>query len=161
MGQARTPIMRAMRRLLVLLLVAGSAAAQTTAQLGWLAGCWQLVGGEAGSNEQWMAPAGGLMLGSSRTLRGGQVREWEFMLVRDAPQGLEFMAWPRGQGMTVFPAETVEARRVVFANPTHDFPQRVGYASPDADTLDAYIEGVRNGQTRTIRFPMKRAACPS
>jgi Domain of unknown function (DUF6265) len=165
MGQARTPIMRPMKMLLALAcLVGATAQAQSTAQahpMAWLAGCWQQTGSEPGSNEQWMAPAGGLMLGTSRTLRAGQVREWEFMLVRDTPQGLEFVAWPRGQGMTVFAAETVEPRRIVFANPGHDFPQRVVYASPDADTLDAHIEGLRNGQLRTIRYPMKRMACPS
>jgi Domain of unknown function (DUF6265) len=163
MGQARTPIIGAMRRpaLAFALLACGAAQAQTTTQLGWLAGCWQAVGGEPGSGEQWMAPAGGLLLGTSRTLRGGQARQWEFMLVRDTPQGLEFVATPSGQATTVFKAETVEPRRVVFANPAHDFPQRVGYAAPDADTLDAHIEGPRNGRMRTIRLPMKRITCPS
>lgn len=45
-------------------------------------------------------------------------------------------------------------------NPAHDCPRRVIYESPDDATLDARIEGLRNGQLRTIRFPMKRVACP-
>lgn len=163
MGQARRPIIAAMTKMpavAVAALLVSAASAQTTARLDWLAGCWQAQPGEAGSVEIWMAPAGGAMLGISRTLRGGQVRQWEFMLIRDTPQGLEFVASPSGQNTASFRVETFAARSVVFHNPDHDFPQRVAYASPDADTLNAHIEGVRNGQSRTVRFPMKRVACP-
>jgi hypothetical protein len=79
MGQARTPIIGAMRRspLAFALLACGAAQAQTTTQLGWLAGCWQAVGGEPGSGDQWMAPAGGL-------LRNGQARTIHFPMKRMA-----------------------------------------------------------------------------
>jgi len=131
-----------------------------TAGLAWLAGCWSTVGGEPGSGEQWTAPAGGQMLGVSRTLRAGQVREFEFMQIRDTLQGLMFIALPGGQRETTFPAERVEPRSVSFHLPEHDFPQRVVYESPDDDTVNARIEGLRNGQLRVVRFPMKRTACP-
>lgn len=152
--------MRAALGSLLALLAAAAHAAPTTEQLHWLAGCWAAVGGEAGSGEQWMAPAGGAMLGMSRTLRRGALREFEFLHVRDTPQGLVLTALPSGQKAAQFAAETIEARSVVFHNPAHDFPQRVIYESPDADTLDARIEGQRNGQLRVMRFPMKRVACP-
>ncbi|MCB1009826.1 MAG: hypothetical protein KDB94_13155, partial [Acidobacteria bacterium] len=42
--------------------------------LAWLAGCWAPDGGESGSVEQWTAPAGGTMLGLSRTIRNGTTR---------------------------------------------------------------------------------------
>ena len=152
--------MRAALGFLLALLAVAAHAAPTTKQLHWLAGCWATVGGEPGSGEQWMAPAGGSMLGSSRTLRRGAVREFEFLHIRDAPQGLVLIALPSGQKEAQFAAEKVDARAAVFHNPAHDFPQRVIYESPDPDTLDARIEGQRNGQLRVIRFPMKRAACP-
>jgi hypothetical protein len=144
----------------LLLLAGAAAAAPTTAQLHWLAGCWAAVGGEAGSGEQWTAPAGGSMLGVSRTLRRGAVREFEFLHIRDTVQGLVLIALPSGQKEAQFAAERVEARSVAFHNPTHDFPQRVIYESPDDETLDARVEGQRNGQLRVARFAMKRAACP-
>jgi hypothetical protein len=152
--------MRAAPGLLLLLLAGAAGAAPMTEQLHWLAGCWAPVGGEPGSGEQWMAPAGGSMLGSSRTLRRGVLREFEFLHIRDTAQGLVLIAWPSGQKEAQFPAEKVDARGVIFHNPAHDFPQRVIYESPDPDTLDARIEGQRNGQLRVIRFPMKRAPCP-
>ena len=45
--------------------------------LGWLAGCWELRQGARVTLEMWMPPAGGLMLGASRTLVNGRVREFE------------------------------------------------------------------------------------
>jgi Domain of unknown function (DUF6265) len=141
----------------------GAALAQpapATAQLGWLAGCWAAAGGEAGSGEQWMAPAGGSMLGASRTLRGGSVRTFEFLHIRDSAQGLVLIAMPSGQKPATFAAERVQPRGVTFHNPDHDYPQRVIYESPDDDTLDARIEGQVNGQQRVIRFAMKRSAGP-
>lgn len=135
------------------------ATAATVAQLDWLAGCWMLTNAEPGSGEQWMAPAAGTMFGMARTIRQGQVRQFEFMRLRDTPQGLVFIALPNGRGETSFPLERAAPRSVSFHLPSHDFPQRVAYSSPDADTLDARIEGQVNGQARTIRFPMKRIAC--
>jgi Domain of unknown function (DUF6265) len=171
MGQAPTPAVRAyhprMKRSgawLVCAFAATSIGAQqappTTEQMAWLAGCWAAQPGEAGSGEQWTAPAGGLMLGVSRSVRNGQARQFEFMRLRDTPQGLVFIALPSGQRETHFTAERIDARSASFHNPGHDFPQRVVYELADADTLDARIEGQRNGQTRVIRFPMKRQPCP-
>ena len=148
---------------LLLLLHAATVQGQAPArveQLGWLSGCWAAVGGEPGSGEQWMAPAGGAMFGVGRTLRGGATRQHEFMQLRDTPQGVIFIALPSGQAEGRFAAEQIGPRSAVFHNPAHDFPQRVAYESPDDETLNARIEGQRNGQLRTIRFPMKRAACP-
>jgi hypothetical protein len=152
--------MRAALGFMLALFAGAAAATPTTEQLQWLAGCWAAVGGEAGSGEQWMAPAGGSMLGTSRTLRRGALREFEFLHIRDTPQGLVLIALPSGQKEAQFAAEKVEARSVAFHNPAHDFPQRVIYESPDPDTLDARIEGLRNGQSRVIRFAMKRTPCP-
>jgi hypothetical protein len=145
---------------LLALALGAPAGATTVAQLDWLAGCWALTDAEAGSGEQWMAPAAGVMLGMARTIRQGRLRQFEFMQLRDTPQGLVFIALPDGKGETQFPLERADARSLSFHLATHDFPQRVVYASPDADTLDARIEGQFNGQMRVIRFPMKRTACP-
>lgn len=152
-------------RLATLMLTLCAAAAQaqapaTVEQFQWLAGCWAAVGGEAGSNEHWMAPAGGTMFGIGRTVRGGATRQHEFMQLRDTPQGVVFTALPSGQTQASFPAERIGPRSAAFHNPAHDFPQRVIYESPDDDTLNARIEGQLNGKPRTVQFPMKRVACP-
>ena len=45
---------------------AARADADPAAALAWLAGCWASEGGEPGSGEQWMPPAGGTLLGRTR-----------------------------------------------------------------------------------------------
>ena len=48
---------------------------------------------------------------------------------------------------------------VVFENPEHDFPQRVGYRRDGADGLQAWIEGQANGKSRRVDFSYQRARC--
>jgi Domain of unknown function (DUF6265) len=155
--------MRAMLHRLVVVCVcaAGTASAQGIVALGWLAGCWAPVGGEAGSGEQWMAPARGTLYGVSRTLRGGRVVAHEFMRITDSDGGPWFIALPSDQTEGRFKLVEQGERRVVFENPAHDFPQRVVYESPDEATLNAHIEGRRSADAplRRIEFPMRRQPC--
>jgi hypothetical protein len=48
---------------------------------------------------------------------------------------------------------------VAFANPEHDFPQRILYRRVGADSLIARIEGKQGDKVRGIDFPMTRVAC--
>ncbi|MCK6684489.1 MAG: DUF6265 family protein [Thermoanaerobaculia bacterium] len=146
------------------LLFPGSASAGDTAaplsRLSWLAGCWERTGEPVSSEEIWMAPAGGVMLGMSRTLKNGKVVETEFMEIREGEGRLIFTAWPSGQSKASFPSVELGDSSVLFANPAHDFPQRIGYEKNGAAALMAWIEGSRDGKTRRIPFPMTRADCP-
>jgi hypothetical protein len=129
-------------------------------RLGWLAGCWSRTDAEAGSGEQWTAPRGGTMLGVSRTVRDGRTVEYEFVVIRAAQDGtLFYHAHPSGQASTEFRLARASDREVVFENPAHDFPQRVGYRLDPDDKLTAWIEGSRDGATRRIPFPMRRVSC--
>jgi hypothetical protein len=126
----------------------------------FMAGCWAAEGRGPGSGEVWLAPAGGLMLGVSRTLRAGRPAEFEFMQIRvDGESRLELIAQPSGQKTTAFTLKSHEPRALVFENPAHDFPTRVIYRSPAPDRLEARIEGLRNGQLRGIDFRFDRVAC--
>ena len=49
--------------------------------------------------------------------------------------------------------------RVVFENPTHDFPQRIIYHVDKDGLLMASIEGIDKGNQKKVDFPMRRAAC--
>ena len=126
----------------------------------WLAGCWSADGKEAGSGEQWMAPAGGTMLGVGRVVRGDQTLGFEFMQVRACANGsLVFIAAPSGQRETSFVLSRSEAGLLVFENPEHDFPQFVIYRLMSPNRLHARIEGQRSGALRGVDFPMTRVAC--
>ncbi|MBM0107692.1 hypothetical protein JM946_23355 [Steroidobacter sp. S1-65] len=136
------------------------AAESDVASLAWLAGCWQAEWGEAGTGEHWLPPAGGTMLGVSRTVKNGKTVEFEFMQLRVNTQGkLVYIALPSGQKETTFVASAVGDRSVTFENPQHDFPQKVTYQLQSDDQLIARIEGTRNGALRGFDFEMKRVAC--
>lgn len=132
------------------------------AQLAWLSGCWRGEAGEPGTQEQWMPPAAGSMLGMSRTVRQGRTVEFEFMQAREhADAGLVFVAQPSGRPPTTFRLLKLGAAEAVFENLEIDFPQRVRYARLSDSRLAASIEGTRNGQARRIDFAFMRAACDS
>jgi len=127
-------------------------------QVAWMQGCWQMDAGPRVVEEQWMAPRGGVMLGMGRTVRDGTLVEYESVVLREQDGKLAYEAHPSGQPSAVFMASRIEESTVVFENPAHDFPQRVGYKR-DGDSLLAWIEGAVNGKSRRVEFPYRRSAC--
>ena len=73
------------------------------------------------------------------------------------PAGIERVA--RGQTPAVFLSTDVSDSSVVFEDPEHDFPQRVGDRRVAPDPPVAWIEGVRGGKLRRIEFSYRRAPC--
>ncbi|MGD8277347.1 MAG: DUF6265 family protein [Gemmatimonadota bacterium] len=127
-------------------------------RVAWLAGCWESRGAGSTSEERWTPPRGGSMLGTSRTVRGDSLVEWEFVLLRERGDRLVYRAHPSGQATAEFVSSVVSADRVIFENPAHDFPQRIGYRIV-GDTLRGWIDGMRNGRSRRVEFPYVRARC--
>lgn len=143
-------------------LLATPVAAQAPNELGrlaFMAGCWELRTPTRVTHEQWMAPLGGVMLGMSRTVVRDAAREWEFLRLAVSGGVVTYLAQPGGRPATAFPASVVTDSSVTFANPGHDFPQRILYRRVGADSLVARIEGEQGGQLRGMDFPMKRVAC--
>lgn len=138
---------------------AGQSAVSAVDRAGWLAGCWESRNERRTITEMWMLPSAGLMLGASRMVANGAVREFEQLRLRAAGDTLIYTATPVRQQETEFrgiPAEGV----LTFENLAHDFPQRIIYRRISADSTIARIEGPGpNGTTRGIDFPMKRVSC--
>lgn len=129
------------------------------ATLQWLAGCWAQRAPGRLTEEQWMAPAGGTMVGMSRTVVRDTTRSWEFLRIARVADRLAYVATPSGQAETVFPLVTLSDTLVAFENPRHDFPQRIVYRRASADSVVATISGTVNGRTRGSAFPMARSRC--
>src|SRR5687768_6434924 len=143
---------------LIISSVAASSQAARIDQLSWMAGCWRMESGNRIIDEMWMAPAGGAMLGTGRTVVNGRAVAHEFMQVREEDRDVVFVARPSGQAEATFMLTKSGAREVVFANPAHDFPQRVIYRMR-GDMLVGRVEGSENGKERSTEFPMRRVAC--
>jgi hypothetical protein len=157
-----------MKRMLLPWIIAGAVVTATAASRGgatdisglaWLTGCWASETGDAGSGEQWMAPAGGSLLGMSRTVRDGRTVAYEFLRISATDDGsLTYTAQPSGQAEATFTLVSLGDSEVVFENPHHDFPQRIVYRV-DQGVLQARAEGWRGDRHRVVHFPMQRASC--
>lgn len=129
-------------------------------RLAWLAGCWERQRGDRVTFEMWMPPAGGLMLGASRSTAGGVVRETETLRLEVEGSHLVYTASPSGQAVSQFRGAAPSDSGFMVENPTHDFPQRIIYRRRGSDSLVARIEGPgRDGATRGVDFPYRRVAC--
>ena len=134
-------------------------------QLAWFTGCWAYTSPRVVIEEHWTSPAGGSMLGMSRTLRrsptGDSTIAWEFIRLYARGIDLVYAAQPHNQPAAEFVSEKVGDGEVIFSNPAHDFPQRIIYRRAGKDSLRARIEGTQNGRTRGSDFPYARVACDS
>ena len=68
-------------------LVAMAAAVQAPALPAFMTGCWDLVEGDHWTQECWMEPKAGLMLGASREGNGVKLKSWEQMRVELGADG--------------------------------------------------------------------------
>jgi hypothetical protein len=119
----------------------------------WLSGTWEMQASGRTITEHWMPPAGGKMLGMSRTVASGRTVEYEFVLLReDEDGGLSYVAKPSGQAGATFKLIKVTSTELVFENPAHDFPKTIFYTVKNETNLVAAIEGRKNGKTRRIEF---------
>lgn len=127
-------------------------------KLAWLAGHWRMEQAGRVVEEQWMAPAAGVMLGMSRTVAKGRVVGHEFIQIRVGPGGdLFYIAQPSGQKEAAFQHTALADREVVFENPNHDFPRKITYTLKADGSLLAVIEGPRDdGTTRRVEFAYRR-----
>jgi len=106
-----------------------------------------------------MAPRGTSMLMMGRTVRNGELVDYELVVLKEDGGRLVYEAHPAGQPSAVFHSVDVAAGRVVFENREHDFPQRVGYQQTAPDGLTAWVEGNDHGKERRIEFVYRRARC--
>lgn len=94
----------------------------------WLAGAWEQVDGESWSDEFWTPPRGDIMIGAARMGKGAELSIFEHTrIVRRTDGTLAFQAQPRGVPASEFPLVAAGATMIEFANPAHDYPQRIRY----------------------------------
>jgi rhodanese-related sulfurtransferase len=99
------------------------------------------------------------MLGVGRTLQGKELAEYELVVVREQGDRLTYEAHPSGQPSATFLSDTVSESAVVFQNPKHDFPKRIGYERTAPDQLKAWIDGGPDSERPTVEFEYKRVPC--
>lgn len=127
----------------------------TVDQLAWLVGVWQPRSG-TGATEIWSRPEHGSLRGFSLTQKAGVVEEFELLAIESAGRSVVYLARPNGRiPSAAFALVELEGMRAVFANPAHDFPQRIGYERA-GDELSAWIEGPGPEGVRRISWTWTR-----
>ena len=123
----------------------------------FLSGCWAGTMGSLDMREQWTEADGGVLLGTTRFFRSGELVDFEFGMISEIDGVLTLWPWPRGtRSEHGFPLVRTEPE-VVFENLEHDFPVRIVYAFDGRDALAPRIEG-RDGEAR--RWSLRRVDCP-
>lgn len=138
----------------VCLVLPAAALAQTPDTLpAWMAGRWCTASGNDRSEEVWLAPAGGLMVGMSRTVLAGRAKaQFEFLRVEMRDGVPSYLAQPQGRPAVEFRQVQADRGRVRFENLTHDFPKRIEYRR-NGDALHAEISGPsKDGRELAIVF---------
>ena len=119
--------------MLAILLIA-AAAAETPAMPAFMTGCWDLRAetGNGWTQECWMEPRAGLMLGASREGADEKLKSWEQMRIElDGNGKLTFFGSPGGRPAVAFEARESSATSIEFTNAAHDYPQRIRYELKD------------------------------
>jgi len=130
----------------------------TIADLAWIAGDWQTdPSGRAVSEEHWTRPAGGSMIGVSRTLVGDRTVSFEFLRIEVRGESIFYVASPKGRcPATDFKLTRVSGQEAVFENPEHDFPKRIIYRKNSEGGLTAIVDGGEG--TKSEKFDFKAMA---
>lgn len=124
--------------------------------LDWLSGHWCGGKGERRIDEAWLPEAGGMLVGMSRTVKGGKVESFEFMRIVSDGKATDFHVQPNGVPPTVFAMAAQGDGWIRFENAEHDFPNRIEYRR-EGEVLKAYIAGPgRDGKELRIPFEYRR-----
>ena len=120
-------------------------AAQDIAPLpGFLLGTWLQRDGDTWADETWSGDPAGLR-GRSRAGSGDRVESEETLRIERRDGTIVLIAQPRGAEPVPFPMVSHDERSVVFANPAHDYPQRIRYWR-EGDRLHAEIALIDGSQ---------------
>jgi hypothetical protein len=158
------------RRLAVVLLavsfapvVAGADAGETPnqrlASMSWLEGHWIGSSGKGSWEAIYSGPEGGSVLSLNKEIVDGELVTIEFEQFVVEDDAVVMIPAPGGRRSEVRFTLTdydPSARRAVFTNPEHDFPQTIVYERRDDDTLTIDVRARRGGETVGFTLELAR-----
>lgn len=130
--------------------------------LQFMAGPWATQRGKAKgptTEELWMAPRGGVMLGVNRVASETRTMSWEQLRIEErANDGVYYVASPMGQSPgTSFRLTKLGAGYALFENPEHDWPTSISYGRTDIEgQLEVVVSGMQDGESRVETWSFLR-----
>jgi hypothetical protein len=132
--------------------------ALSLADIGWLAGDWEMSAGTRCVEEHWTTPSSNLLVGMSRTVEGGRTTSFEFVRIEARADGIYYVAQPSGRPPVDFKLASDVASELVFVNPGHaDHLKRIVYRRQADGGLTARIEGEDAGRPFAVDYPYRRS----
>lgn len=122
----------------------------------WIAGDWMNVTATGSIEERWSTGAGGGMIATSRTLRGGVMSEFEFLCISEREGTLVYTAMPNAGTATDFTLTKFDADSATFENPAHNFPKMIRYVKRPDGGMDAMISAGGTSKPTTFSFKRKQ-----
>ena len=130
----------------------------TIADLAWIAGNWQTPPGKrAQVDEHWSSPAGGSLIGMSRTVVVDKTVEFEYLRIEQRANAIYYVAHPKARCPgTDFKLTRLTGQEAVFENPAHDFPKRIIYRKNSDGSLVASIDAGEGTKSQSFSYlPVK------
>jgi hypothetical protein len=128
-----------------------SSKAPTMDLFGFLAGHWRSETDGKISEEVWLAPKAGLMVGTNREVSGDSAF-FEFLRIEWRDGKPVYVAQPLGRPPTEFIATSYSDSDALFENEAHDFPKSITYRRTAPDRLEAEAKGIENGKEKTLKY---------
>jgi hypothetical protein len=129
-------------------------AAAAIADVAWIDGTWVSEPASAAgatTEERWTPPAGGAMIGISRTMRGPTMSAFEFLCIVERDGSLVYNAMPNGRApATEFVLTQRTPDSATFENPSHDYPKVIKYSRRADGALETAISGAANQRVVTV-----------
>ena len=129
-------------------------AAAGIADVAWVGGTWlsePTAAGGSATEERWTPPAGGAMIGTSRTMRGTSMTAYEFLCIVERDGSLVYNAMPNGRApATEFVLTSFTRDSATFENPSHDYPKAIKYTRRADGALETAISGAATQRVVTV-----------
>jgi hypothetical protein len=111
------------------------------------------------TEEVWLGPKGGIMLGVSRVVREGTATSYELLRLHEVEGRLVLSAYPSGQRPADFGLARSSGKLLRFENPSHDFPRVIEYERVATDTLLARVFSEVGASTPAFVARYARETC--
>ncbi len=160
---AYQPAMRPILTLLLLGLTIGPCTAASLTDLAWFAGHWRgTLANGATFETHYTGAEGGMIASVSKEVRKGRVVAFELEIFFEKDGQLIYQPHPNGKKSEhAFPLLSYDsaARRAVFENKEHDYPQTFTFQQPAPDSLVITLSGPgKDGQKKDSVYALKRVA---
>jgi hypothetical protein len=128
-------------------------------KINWLVGSWHNTSPEVSSTEVWEKKNDSTLAGISFAIVGKDTVSYETVSLEQNGKATYYIPTVKEQNNAQpvkFTLTSSTGNKIVFENPSHDFPTKITYNKITNDSMVAEISGVIEGKTRSEQFPFVR-----